>query len=157
MSQRSATRRALTTLLTAAVLTASGASASPLGSPPRRARHNGRRRQPSSPTRLASLTARRARPAGSSPSRWYRHNPDAGTTEVAYALVHRADRAQPAADTVAVNPGGPGSAAIPLAGPFAGWLGDLTRVHDLLLMGAIQALSWPGGILASAETTGCGR
>jgi pimeloyl-ACP methyl ester carboxylesterase len=63
-----------------------------------------------------------------------RNNPEVGTTKVAYALVRHADHDRPAAGTIAVNPGGPGSAAIPLAEQFAGWLGDLTRDHDLLLM-----------------------
>jgi pimeloyl-ACP methyl ester carboxylesterase len=63
-----------------------------------------------------------------------RADPRAGTTEVAYALVPRARTDQPAAGTIAVNPGGPGGAAIPLAAQFAGWLGDLTDDHDVLLM-----------------------
>jgi hypothetical protein len=46
-------------------------------------------------------------------------HPDAGTTEVAYALVHRARQDRPAAGTIAVNPGGPGGAAIPQAEQFA--------------------------------------
>lgn len=60
--------------------------------------------------------------------------PELGTTPVAYAVVRRTDTAKPAAGTIAVNPGGPGAAAVPLAADFAWLLAPLLTDHDLLLV-----------------------
>lgn len=59
---------------------------------------------------------------------------DPRTTHVAYALVPRKDTSRPAAGTIAVNPGGPGGAVIPLAQEYSTRLEALRRDHDLLLM-----------------------
>jgi pimeloyl-ACP methyl ester carboxylesterase len=63
-----------------------------------------------------------------------RSNPHAGTTPIAYALVTHTDHAAPAEGTIAVNPGGPGSAALPLLSWYLKLLGPLLDHHDLLLM-----------------------
>ena len=131
-NQRS--RRRLARLLTAVVLTAAGVTTSQLGGPPQAGaaqRHAAATQRPGQATRL---TCPQGASCGTVTVPLDRDNPDAGTTEVAYALVRRADRDQPAVGTIAVNPGGPGSAAIPLAEAFTGLLGNLTRDHDLLLM-----------------------
>ncbi|WP_343951813.1 alpha/beta fold hydrolase [Nonomuraea longicatena] len=60
--------------------------------------------------------------------------PELGTIDVAYALVRRTNESAPATNTVMVNPGGPGGAALDLAQWYDGLLASLRTDHDLLLI-----------------------
>ncbi|MER7212530.1 alpha/beta fold hydrolase [Streptosporangium sp. NPDC000239] len=61
-------------------------------------------------------------------------DPALGTVDVAYALIRRSAVSAPAAGTIAVNPGGPGNAPIPLTGFYTALLEPLLTDHDLLLV-----------------------
>lgn len=61
-------------------------------------------------------------------------DPALGVVEVAYALIRRSNATTPAAGTIAVNPGGPGNAPIPLSGFYTDLLRPLLADHDLLLV-----------------------
>jgi hypothetical protein len=85
MSQRyQRPRRALTTPLTAAVLTAFGASASPLGSPSPASAAQRPTAATQQPGRAGELDCPQVAPCGVVAVPLHRHDPDAGTTEVAY-------------------------------------------------------------------------
>ncbi|MEU7002380.1 alpha/beta fold hydrolase [Nonomuraea sp. NPDC046570] len=60
--------------------------------------------------------------------------PQLGTIDVAYTLVRRSDEASPPKNTIVVNPGGPGGAAIAGAQFFVNLIGSLGTDHDLLLI-----------------------
>ncbi|GII95451.1 alpha/beta fold hydrolase [Sinosporangium siamense] len=60
--------------------------------------------------------------------------PDLGTIDIGYALVRRKNEDRPAVNTILVNPGGPGGAAVGLAGVYTYMLSALTEDHDILLV-----------------------
>ncbi|MDA0170970.1 alpha/beta hydrolase [Solirubrobacter taibaiensis] len=63
-----------------------------------------------------------------------RADPAAGTLDVAYALVPRADTGRPALGTIVPNPGGPGSGAIAEAATYEELFAPLRERRDLLLI-----------------------
>ncbi|PRY36738.1 alpha/beta fold hydrolase [Umezawaea tangerina] len=64
-----------------------------------------------------------------------RSHPEAGTTEVAFALVPRANQALPSLGTIVTNPGGPGSGTVDLVGfRYAEGLRPVLDRRDLLLV-----------------------
>lgn len=88
-----------------------------------------------------------------------RDDPEAGTTQVGFAVVPHSDTSQPGLGTIVPNPGGPGDSTIDLAGAlFAGGLEPLLDRRDLLLVdprgvGRSQpltcpALEGPGSVFA---------
>ncbi|GII95805.1 alpha/beta fold hydrolase [Sinosporangium siamense] len=60
--------------------------------------------------------------------------PELGTTPVGYAMVRRTQLGKPAAGTVMVNPGGPGSSTLEMAAQYTALLAPALTDHDLLLI-----------------------